>query len=140
MNQHDRRLSADDRARVAIARGQLPPDTDVNDPKLNLESSDNPARVDLVRAVLSSSELKLLERLKVHGPLKVYLLAPGCAGVDEASRASNGPGEASDASDASESRGLTGPAGLNADEPQTALADAINEVLVKAILICRQRW
>jgi hypothetical protein len=118
MNQHDRRLSAADRARVAIARGQLPLRTDLNDPKLNTkvqESSDNPARIDLVRAVLASEDLKLLDRLKAHGPLKVYLFGSHVRRLEE----EKGKIDAALVEQ------------LKADEPETALSDAVAEVLLK---------
>lgn len=121
MKQKDRRLSQADRARAAIASGKLPASTALNDPELKTkleqvdDSSVNPARIDLLRSVLASADFRLLERLRKQGPLKVYLFGSRLRRVEE----QGGKLEPLLADQ------------LRADEPQTALSDAINEVLLK---------
>jgi hypothetical protein len=73
-------------------------------------------RAELVRSVLNHAELKLLEGLQKHGPVRPYLFGRRVHGGEDASTKRR-PGA---------DRIL---AGFQADEARTALADAIQEIL-----------
>ncbi len=104
MQLQDRRLGDADRWRVAIANGLVPLQTPLYDGKMG-EPPDatpkDPARADLVRAVLKHPELKLLQRLEAYGPVRSYLFDSDLHGMAE----------------------------FTADKPRTALADAIFKAL-----------
>jgi uncharacterized membrane protein len=107
MQLQDRRLADTDRWRVAIAHGLVPAMTPLYEGKMAeppAQTPKDPPRADLVQAVLRHPELKLLERLQQHGPVRPYLFGADLRGTTE------------------ESGNL---AGFKADEPRTALADAI---------------
>jgi uncharacterized membrane protein len=76
MTQRDKRLSAGDRLRVAIAEDRTSPDTNLTEAisSTNFPAgiSTNPARADLVRAVLSNPRLNLIERLGRTGPVRAF--------------------------------------------------------------------
>lgn len=108
MQLQDRRLSEADRWRVAIAHGLVPAVTPVYDGKLGeppANTPKDPPRAELVRAVLRQRELKLLDRLGSYGPVRMFLFGADVRGSEE------------------------GLSGFKADEPRTALADAVLKVL-----------
>jgi hypothetical protein len=117
MTQQDRRVSDADRLRAAIARGLVPPGTSVKDSgllgQLPADSLADPARAELVRAALANGQMRLLPALEGRGPLTVFLFDRHLLSPAE--------GEAGRAVQE-----------LKADGAQTALADAVNEVLVRA--------
>ncbi|MCS6975985.1 MAG: glutamine amidotransferase [Gemmatales bacterium] len=110
MRQEDQRINPADRMRAAIALGIVPPDRPLtDDPSMadvpsNLPN--NPSRADLVRAVLGNDRIKLLGRLEKIGPLRPFLFGQRLhsTGDDVLGR-------------------------YTADEGQTALADALREIL-----------
>jgi hypothetical protein len=120
MKQQDRRLSTRDRLRVAIARGLVPPTTSLDDASALARVAPgewrDPARVELVRDVLGNGELKLIGGLRGRGPLQAFVFDGGLRGVEDGQLA----GDAA---------GLRG--ALQAAGEQTALADAIHELLVR---------
>jgi hypothetical protein len=128
MQQQDRRLSAADRLRVAIARGVIPPGTPLEASLLtpyNSEKWQDPSRADLVRAVFGNRELKLIEALRRRGPVQAFLFDDGL----------RSPAESFDNESWLRS--------YKADGNQTALADAIHELLERsggelpaAIVVC----
>jgi hypothetical protein len=73
MKQRDRRLVQADLFRVALAEGKIPPNSQVDGLDETMQppaaTMKDPARGDLVRAVLQNSDLKLLEDLQKRGPL-----------------------------------------------------------------------
>src|SRR5437764_13898280 len=104
MRQQDRRVTPMDHQRVAIARGQAGPDAP---PDVSAATEgDNPSRADLVRAVLANPSLALLDRLQSKGPLRTYLFGNRLRSVPAAELAA-----------------------FAADEPRTALADALADLL-----------
>ncbi|HEV3203046.1 MAG TPA: hypothetical protein VGY77_01625 [Gemmataceae bacterium] len=125
MKQRDQRLSPPDLLRVAIAENLVAPDISIQDsPALENVAEKlppNPDRVQLVRAVLSNPRLQLIQGLQAHGPLHGYLFGQRLQSLRNLSMAKGG-----------ESTGveewLTA---LKADEPRTALADAINDLLLR---------
>lgn len=132
MQLQDRRLTDDDKLRVAVAKGLVPLTTSFKDEKsrtpLPAETPKDPKRADLVRAVLTHPELKLIEGLQKRGPVRAYLFGQRLRG-DEAT--SDGEPKAAEpvknASASTELGRLL--AAFKADEPRTAAADAIREVL-----------
>lgn len=110
MKQEDQRITPADRFRSAIAIGLVPPDTPLgDDPSLSDVPGDlpsHPSRSQVVQAVLNNDRLRLLERLQRAGPIRAFLFGQRLhsTGEDLLSR-------------------------YTADEGQTALADAIAEVL-----------
>ena len=92
MTQRDRRLTPQDRIRVAIAEDLVAADTPVTD-NLSLGSIPegtlrDPDRASVVRAVLTNARLQLADGLAGRGPLRTYLFgqrlrnATGEAGID----------------------------------------------------------
>jgi len=118
MTQHDRRLSAIDRFRVDIAQGTATPDATAADRAST--STTDPARAQLVRAVLGNPRLGLLPGLQSQGPLRAFLFGQ---------RLRNAADDSSGAQAADPVDRLL--AGFRADETRTALADSINELLVR---------
>jgi len=123
MKQRDQRLSARDLLRVAIAENHVAPDFAIGDsPALDPAAAGlttNPSRVHLVHAVLSNPRLQLIHNLRRHGPLRGYLFGQRLErhltfGNDEKPAAME-----------------EWPARLTGDEPRTALADAINDLLLR---------
>jgi hypothetical protein len=106
MQLQDRRLSEADRWRVAIAQNIVPAQTPLYDAKMPdppASTLKDPARADLVRAVVKNSELKLVERLQAYGPVRTYLFGGDLQG-----------------------KGLED---FKADETRTALADSVVKAL-----------
>ena len=122
MKQQDRRLTDADKMRVALAKGLVPPAANVTDAKtaesVPAATPKDPRRADLVRWVLGHPELKLVEGLEKHGPVRSslfgYTLHPT---QDESAK-----GKRLDPVE----RILKG---FTAEEARTSLADAVNEVL-----------
>ena len=125
MKQRDKRLAAPDRLRVAIAEGLLPPATSVTGTasvgSIPAKTSQDPERARLVRAVLANPRLKLLDGLKRPGPLRTYLFGQRLRGIDPNAGPEGGEGNAG-------KRLLDA---FGADESRTALADAINDLLLR---------
>jgi hypothetical protein len=115
MQQQDRRISDQDRLRVALAKGLVPPDTTATDlGSLPAEQLKDTERVQLVKAVLANSNLKLLDGLKGRGPLQVFLFGAKLRSPEDTA------GE--------KSLGDS----LRANDSQTALADVIHELLERS--------
>ena len=108
MKQRDRRVSDEDRLRVAIARGLLPPGTPLTDVTLLSaippEELANPTRAELVEAVLANEKLNLHATLTEKGPLQQFQF----------------------------DRKLRGPGDQPREPERTALADSLREVLVRS--------
>jgi uncharacterized membrane protein len=120
MKQQDRRLTSDDRFRVALAQGLVPADTPLADEarfqKVSAETWTDPSRMQLVQGVLANQRLQFVEGLKQHGPLHAFLFGAQLTQVPE------GPGGA----------GVTPGAiqnSLKAAESRTALANALHDLL-----------
>jgi hypothetical protein len=121
MKQQDRRLSDTDKLRVAIAQNLVPPRTSMGElVRVPSDSLKDPPRVELVKAVLSHPELKLLESLQKHGPLRPYLFGQRLRGALEETTTK------SKAQSQTKERLL---AALTVDEGRTGLADAIQDIL-----------
>ena len=113
MHQQDRRLQTPDRIRVALARDQIPYDGSLTDAKrldtLTPEQRQPPERIDLVKYVLANPQWQLLDGLRGRGPLQPFLFgrkmdSPLTADLNSA---------------------------LRGDQGQTALADALHELLAR---------
>jgi hypothetical protein len=117
MQLRDRRLTEADKARVAVAKGLLPLETNVADKTLKLpaETPSDPPRVDLVKAVLGNSELNLVSDLQKFGPLRAYLFGTEVRGAED-------DGKKTQLAD----RII---AGYKAEDARTALADSIVKVV-----------
>ncbi|HZU37585.1 MAG TPA: hypothetical protein VFA18_16815, partial [Gemmataceae bacterium] len=113
MSLRDKRLTSEDRLRVAIAEDRVGPNTALpaRDSRANVpaQARRDPPRADLVRAVLANSRLHLREKLAAKGPLHTYLFGQRLHGLDSANRGNS--------------------VVLRADEARTALADAIHDLL-----------
>lgn len=120
MKQQDRRVTEEDRARVGIAKGMLPLETNLAEMKslanLPQDLPKDPPRSELVRWVLTHPELKLLEKLQKAGPLQAGLFGTVARGPNEDAK---GPGPGA-------SRLLES---FTAQEEKTALADVLHELL-----------
>lgn len=130
MSQADKRLTAADRVRVAIAHGLLPATISLADASLsNIPDATpkDPARIDLVKAVLRDGKRDLLGQLQKIGPLRSATFGSQLRSVlEEGKPVASAPGE-SPAASAPGAKSLLG--FLTATEEKTALADAINEIL-----------
>ncbi len=108
MKQRDRRVSDEDRMRVAIALGLLPANTSLTDVNrlsaIAPEKLSNPTREELVHAVLANDELKLRGALTTKGPLQEFQFDRKLRSPDDPAR----------------------------EPTQTALADSLREVLVRS--------
>jgi uncharacterized membrane protein len=111
LTQHDRRITADDKARVAIALGRVSPDTPLKQAAIALNIPKDPSRKDLVEGVLKNTDLKLLPRVARVGPLRTYVFGSNLRGLQE-------EGDKDDPTQ----RLL---ANFNAKESGTALADSL---------------
>ncbi len=114
MTQQDRRLSLADKMRVAVAKNRVPLNTKLSDAAL-LPSGipDRPSRLEMMNDVLAHPDLNLRKDLGKFGPMRTFIFGTRVRRVvDE-------PGHDTLAD------ALTG------DEPRTALADGINEVLLR---------
>ncbi len=118
MMQQDRRLTEADKFRVALAKNLIPLGAKIGDEtslaNLPPETPKDPPRAELVRWLFDHPELKLVQGLEKHGPLRPYLFGAKVHGPDE-----GGAGRVPQ-------RLLTS---FTATEPKTALADAIHEAL-----------
>jgi hypothetical protein len=123
MRQQDKRLSAADQLRVAIAKGMLPPHTPIQGseapaaPPADLPK--DPRRADLVRDVLANAKLNLLGALRQHGPIQPYLFGQDVHGALKESLEKIEKGKVVELLLAD----------YKAHEPKTALADAISHLL-----------
>ncbi len=117
MAQRDQRLSPRDKLRVALVEGRVGPEVVAADPPslgdLPRDTTENPARVDLVRGVLRSERLRLIHRLEEVGPVRACLFGQRLRSLDD-------------------THGLQSVANaLRANESQTALADALHELFLQ---------
>lgn len=115
MSQRDQRLAPQDKLRVAIAENLTAPDLPLSEGSsladVPAPTSVDPARSYLVRKVLENDRLRLLEALAKKLPLSVHFFG---------NRLHAAGGE-----------GATWIEEYRADEPRTALADAIRELATK---------
>jgi hypothetical protein len=123
MMQRDRRLTQQDRLRVAIAEDLIAADTPLTD-NLSLGSIPegtlrDPDRASVVRAVLTNTRLGLANALAGRGPLRAYLFGQ---------RLRNLAGQTGDRTEISAADQVM--AAFKADEAHTALADAIRDLLL----------
>src|SRR5262249_40242747 len=120
--QEDRRLTGPDQFRVDVAMGLVAPDVPVPERSLLLPpaTKQDPSRAQLVRAVLTNSQLGLVSGLQQKGPLRTFLFGQ---------RLRNTTGETSGADTSNPADRLL--TVFQADETRTALADSINELLAR---------
>jgi len=120
MGLKDRRITTADKLRVALAFGLVPPGTPVEGENARKDAPtgipENPARLDLARAILEHPDLRLLENAAQVGPLRLATFGTRPRRVT--------PKEGMSPTTAL----LTE---LNANDPATALADAIDEALFR---------
>jgi hypothetical protein len=120
MKQQDRRISAADKLRVAIANGLVPARTSISDGKslanIPAKTPARPERAELVQAVLNNPEIRLLDGLTRHGPTRLYTFGAALHRVGEEAKQTQAERLLKD---------------FKASEGRTALADAINEVLLQ---------
>jgi hypothetical protein len=114
----DRRLTDQDKLRVAIAKGLS---GGADDPLTLKQASGGMARADMVRAMLGKPDF--FDRLAKHGPLRPYLF-----GSDVRVPGDDDQG-ATAGETAAQKAGWQLLAGFRADESGTALAEAIVKVL-----------
>jgi uncharacterized membrane protein len=110
MNQEDRRITPRDKLRALQALGKAPLDATLESPEwasAARESSENPSRAAIVRGVLGHSSLNLVGSLERFGPLRQYLCGQRLRGIADWQSV------------------------VTFDDPRTALADAIGELLTK---------
>jgi hypothetical protein len=122
----DRRVTDADKARVAIARGLVQPNARLDaiiDPLVIKQGSTPLARAEMVRAMLGHKGLKLFERLGKQGPLRPYLFGTEVHGPSGDNK------EGTEPEMPAEKAGRELLAGFRADEPGTALAEALVKVL-----------
>lgn len=110
MSQRDRRVSPRDRLRIALAANTLPLTASIDDNTLTVpaDTPTDPSRADVVRMILRHPELKLRESLATKGPLRTYTFGRGLNSTGDNLLDEYQP-----------------------DEPRTALADAVAEVLTR---------
>jgi hypothetical protein len=120
MKLQDRRVLPADKLRVAIANGLTAPNISITDATAELAKiaplhPEKPERADIVRAVLTNPQIKLIDGLQKHGPLRMFTFGQQVRRVGEeggelpAARLVNA---------------------FSANESRTALSDAINDVLL----------
>ncbi len=113
MTQADRRVSDADRLRAAIALDLIPPKSPTADSaplaKLPEKELAAPRRIDLMKAVLANPRLDLVAALGQKGPVQAFLFDGRLTAPE----------------------GKDWAAGLKAEGSRTALADSVNEVLVR---------
>jgi hypothetical protein len=114
MTQKDRRISPADRVRVAIAKNRLPFAADLRDvSKVPSDVPERPSRLELVNDVLTHPQLNLRKKLEQFGPPRTFVFGTRVRRVvDE--KGADGLAEV-----------------FKGDDPRTALADGINEVLLR---------
>src|SRR5262245_24771385 len=89
MKQQDRRISSEDKLRVAIAQGKMPAqtklkaDTPLPQGMKDFKEIKDVSRADLVRAVLENPQLDLLTRLGKHGAVRTYFFGTGLKGTQK---------------------------------------------------------
>jgi uncharacterized membrane protein len=83
MTQRDRRLTEADKARAAMALGKLSFKSAIDRAKLPADLPSNPVRFDLVKGVLKSTELRLIDDLRRYGPMRPYTLGADVRPVHE---------------------------------------------------------
>ena len=114
MKQADRRISLADKMRVAIAKNRLPLDTKFNAAlKLPTDLAERPTRLELMQDVLANPELNLRKKLEELGPMRTFVFG------EHVNRVVDEPGKDNLAT------------ALKGEELRTALADGINEVLLR---------
>lgn len=113
MQTRDPRLTIPDRWRAAVAFGLLPPDKPIpqmpSAGDVPSDTPDKPMRIEVVKAFLGNRKLDLLEKLTAVGPVR-----PAAFGQRKAEK---------------DPRSVAWVDSLSAQEPRTALADAIGELL-----------
>lgn len=123
LEQQDRRLTEADKLRVAIAKGLVPATTSPHDVKtlaaIPTETPIDPSRADMVRWILLNPELKLLDSIQKHGPLRPFLFGHRVRGLDDAPQAGKGK----------EDPAARLMSSFKASEASTRLADAIVDIL-----------
>jgi uncharacterized membrane protein len=123
MQQKDRRTSVADRARVALATGLLPPGTHISETMtltdVPADTPTDPARLDLVKAVLADKKRDLVARLRQRGPLRPYFFGASLRAAFEESGSGDKQGGFLD-------RLLEA---YKADEAKTALANSVAGLL-----------
>jgi hypothetical protein len=124
MKQQDKRLSVPDRLRVAIANGLLPADSalpvDGTLADVPPDTPTDPARIDLVKAVLADRQRDLWAALQKRGPVRPFFFGARLrSACDENTSARDKEGGSLD-------RLL---AAYQAEEARTGLADAVAELL-----------
>ena len=84
----DRRLTAVDKARVAIAMNLLPLQTPIDSkmPPIPANTPKDPPRMDLVKGVLTHPELNLFKNLEKFGPLRPYTFGHDVHGLKDDNR------------------------------------------------------
>jgi uncharacterized membrane protein len=115
LTQHDRRVTPDDQARVALALGKVPLNTPLKKVDLSPDIPKDPSRQTMVEGVLKNTSLDLVKRLEKVGPLRTYLFGSYVRGLQE-------EGDSGDPTQ----RLL---ANFKANEPTTLLADSLLGVL-----------
>jgi uncharacterized membrane protein len=109
LNQSDRRVTPRDKLRALMALGKAPFEATLDAPEwasAARESMENPTRAAIIRNLLENASLNLPASLNRFGPAKYFLCGQRLRGA---------AGEQ--------------PISFTADDPRTALADAINELL-----------
>src|SRR5262249_14140347 len=116
MNQHDQRLTPQDRMRIAIAENRVSPETAIGESlsmgDVPAETTLDPARLDLMRSVLTHPQLQILEKMRAKGPLEAYVFGHRLRQLAESGDSATALADE-----------------IKASEPRTALADAIKETL-----------
>src|SRR5262249_46443198 len=110
MTQKDPRPAVADRARVAIARDLLAPDTGVNLPAGATLPNDRPTRSELVKSVFDNNRLDLVAKLRNRGPVQPYLFGSRLRGFADTE---DKPWVKS----------------LSAEDPKTLITDTVSEFL-----------
>jgi len=85
LKQVDRRFSAAEIARVAIAQGQMPPDAKPDAPEWQSAGRDGlsqATRLDVLKAAISNPQIRLRGRLEDVGPLRAFLFGAKSRRVD----------------------------------------------------------
>ena len=125
MSQSDERAASEDQVRAAIAEGAAPPSASLTDPSvargLPATARQNVARAGLVCSALANPQLGLLDRCGDIGPLRICLFGGSLRPLAESFSEDSASRPAAGKLVQSITRQM------KADQPQTALADAIYE-------------
>jgi hypothetical protein len=135
MTLQDRRITAADKLRVALACNAVPLDTPLTDQaalqKVSTSLPVDPSRVELLKNVLQHPGLRLREKLGQVGPLREYLFGSRLRRVAEPKGEKDDPLLKA----------------LDANDPETALSVALDELLTKtegdppaAVVLCTDGW